>query len=163
VFSPGGGIIEGIRQYIISVTAAAILCGILTVMVGGKQIKPVWKLIVGIFLTLTAVRPLADIDLGAVPSLVEVYSIQAEEAVLEGELMMETQTQAIIKSRLEAYILDKAEVMGVSLEVNIALNENGLPISVRLSGAVPPGAKKRLQSIIETDLGIPKEAQKWSG
>ena len=132
-------------------------------MVGGKQIKPVWKLIVGIFLTLTAVRPLADIDLGAVPSLVEVYSIQAEEAVREGELMMETQTQAIIKSRLEAYILDKAEVMGVSLEVNIALNENGLPISVRLSGAVPPGAKKRLQSIIETDLGIPKEAQTWSG
>ena len=163
VFSPGGGIMEAVRQYIISVTAAAIFCGILTALVDGKNIKPVWKLIVGIFMTLTVIRPLADIDFGAVPAIAEVYSLQAEEVVEVGESMMVSQTQALIKSRLEAYILDKASIMGVSLTAEVTLDDSGLPVSVRLSGAVSPGAKSRLQSIIATDLGIPKEAQTWGG
>lgn len=152
-----------VRQYIISVTAAAILCGILTAIVGGKQIKPIWKLVVGIFLTLTAIRPLADIDLGAVPTLAEGYTLQAEEAVMTGKELMDSQKQTIIKSRLESYILDKAEGMGVTLTVDILLNEHGLPVSVQLNGDVSPGAKTRLQSIIAVDLGIPKEAQIWCG
>lgn len=152
-----------VRQYIISVTAAAILCGILTAIVGGKQIKPIWKLIVGIFLTLTAIRPLADIDLGAVPTLAEGYTLQAEEAVMTGKELMDSQKQTIIKSRLESYILDKAEGLGVTLTVDILLDEHGLPVSVQLNGDVSPGAKTRLQSIIAVDLGIPKEAQIWCG
>lgn len=163
MLSTGGGIMEAVRQYIISVTAAAILCGILTAMVGGKQIKRVWKLIVGIFLTLTAVKPLADIDLESVPTLAETYSLQAEAAVLEGETMLNSQRQGIIKSRLEAYILDKAKAIGVTLTVDVSLDDKSLPVSVRLSGDVSPGAKSRLQSIIAADLGIPKEAQIWVG
>lgn len=162
VFSSGGGIMEAIRQYIISVTTAAMFCGILMSMVGGKNIKPVWKLIVGIFLALTAIGPLADFDLGAVPALATTYSLQAEEAVQAGESMITSQTHAIIKSRLEAYILDKANGMGVSLTADVKLDGSGLPISVRLSGAVSPGAKSRLQSIIAADLNIPKEAQIWN-
>lgn len=154
---------EAVRQYIISVTAAAMLCGILTVMVDGKHIKPFWKLIVGTFLTLTAIRPLANIDLSAVPALAEEFHFQAEEAVQTGESMMISQTHAIIKTRLEAYILDKAAGMGVSLEAEVSLDESGLPVSVHLSGDVSPGARSRLQSIIASDLGIPKEAQTWSG
>ena len=152
-----------VRQYIISVTAAAILCGILTAIVGGKQIKPIWKLIVGIFLTLTAIRPLADIDLGAVPTLAEGYTLQAEEAVMTGKELMDSQKQTIIKSRLESYILDKAEGLGVTLTVDVLLDEHGLPVSVQLNGDVSPGAKTRLQSIIAVDLGIPKEEQIWCG
>ena len=152
-----------VRQYIISVTAAAMLCSILTAIVGGKQIKPIWKLIVGIFLTLTAIRPLADIDLGAVPTLAEGYTLQAEEAVMTGKELMDSQKQTIIKSRLESYILDKAEGMGVTLTVDILLDEHGLPVSAQLNGDVSPGAKSRLQSIIAVDLGIPKEAQIWCG
>ena len=154
---------EAIRQYIISVTAAAIFCGILTSIAGGKNIKQVWKLIVGIFLALTAIRPLADIDLSAVPAVAQIYSLQAQEAVQAGETLLLSQTHAIIKSRVEAYILDKAGSMGVKLTAEVSLDESGLPVSVRLSGAVSPGAKQRLQSIIATDLGIPKEAQTWSG
>lgn len=152
-----------VRQYIISVTAAAMLCSILTAIVGGKQIKPIWKLIVGIFLTLTAIRPLADIDLGAVPTLAEGYTLQAEEAVMTGKELMDSQKQTIIKSRLESYILDKAEGLGVTLTVDILLDEHGLPVSVQLNGDVSPGAKSRLKSIIAVDLGIPKEAQIWCG
>ena len=154
---------EVIGQYIISVTAAAMLCGILTSMVGGRNIKPVFKLIVGTFLTLTAIKPLADIDLRAVPTIAEVYGQQAEESVMAGESMMNSQTQALIKSRLEAYILDKAASLGVSLTVEVSLDARGLPVSAHLSGKVSPGAKSRLQSILATDLGITKEAQIWSG
>lgn len=154
---------EGIRQYIISVTAVAMLCGILTAMVDGKHIKPVWKLIVGVFLTVAAVKPLADIDFRSVPALAEIYSLQAEEAVQAGESMMISQKQEIIKSRLEAYILDKAKGMGVTLTVDVSLDEHSMPTSVQLTGDTAPGAKARLQSIIASDLGIPKEAQKWGG
>ena len=151
------------RQYVLSLTAAALLGGVLLACVPEGSGRKILRLVCGILLTVTALKPLGQLRLPDLDALSGEYRQQAEAAVAMGQEMARLEAQEGICKALEAYILDKAEVMGVSLEVNIALNENGLPISVRLSGAVPPGAKKRLQSIIETDLGIPKEAQTWSG
>ncbi len=151
-----------IRQYVLSVIAAAILCGVIGAINPGKKTAPMLKLITGIFLTFVAIRPLADIQLTALPSFTEIYIDQAEAAVAEGEESAKQTSAAFIKTQVEAYILDKAEAMDVRLQVNVTLDNQGVPVSVQLSGAVSPSAKARLQDMLEADLGIAKEDQQWS-
>ena len=69
----------------------------------------------------------------------------------------------IIKSRVQAYILDKADSFGTSLEVEVILDQDHIPVSVELQGNISPYARAQLTEIIEEDLGIPKEHQLWIG
>ena len=70
---------------------------------------------------------------------------------------------AIIKDRTEAYILDKAASMGLSLRVEVILSEEEIPkpITVKLWGTVPPYTKTRLRNWMEDTLGIGEEDQLW--
>lgn len=154
---------DGVKQYIISVTAAAILCSIVTAICSEKRIAPLLKLITGIFLTFVAIQPLADIELTALPTFAETFAEEAEGAAEVGKDMANENIHAIIKSRVEAYILDKAAALGVDIAVDVTINEEGIPVKAKLNGSVSPSAKSRLQSILEKDLGIPKEDQQWSG
>jgi hypothetical protein len=72
--------------------------------------------------------------------------------------------RASIKARSEAYILDKAAELALSVEVEVTLSndEIPLPVSVRVSGKASNYAKSRLQAIITQDLGINKEHQVWT-
>jgi hypothetical protein len=45
--------------------------------------------------------------------------------------------------------------------VDIFLNEDLLPEFAELTGDVAPQVQAQLQRILTTDLGIPKENQKW--
>ena len=69
----------------------------------------------------------------------------------------------IIKAETEAYILDKASQLNVELSVEVTIDEENIPTAVTLSGEVSPYARRQLQEIIESDLGIAKENQRWTG
>ncbi len=70
----------------------------------------------------------------------------------------------IIKSRCEAYILDKAAGMDLSLtvEVGVSADEMPVPKTVRISGNISPYKKSKLKSILVNDLGIEEEDQTWT-
>ena len=69
-----------------------------------------------------------------------------------------------IKSRTQAYILDKAMALELQLQVEVVLSEDEIPVpeEVRLAGKASPYAKARLQQIIKEDLGIDKEHLIWT-
>ena len=69
---------------------------------------------------------------------------------------------AIITQQTQSYILDKADTLGVCLEVGVELNEEMVPWRVTMTGEAPPYARQRLEGIIQDDLGIPAERQVWS-
>ena len=79
----------------------------------------------------------------------------------EGTALAADAKADIITAQVEAYILDKAALYQAPVTVDVTLDEEGTPVSVRLSGAVSPYAKTRLSEMMETDLGIKKEAQQW--
>ena len=83
--------------------------------------------------------------------------------VSEGKSMAANQVADIIKSQSEAYILDKANRMGleISVEVELDNDNNSIPSSVCISGNISPYAKKVLSEYITDCLGIAKENQKW--
>ena len=73
----------------------------------------------------------------------------------------EQELRRIIIARTQTYIMDKAASFGVTVDVEVVLNEY-TPQSVILKGSVSPGAKAQLTAWITENLGIPKEAQQWN-
>ncbi len=154
-------------SYILSVTAAAILVGILLCILDQKSVSAaLLKLTAGLFLTVTVIAPVARLDFSGLGDLVEPFASSGEEAAASGENMAQAAMADIIKSRTEAYILDKAEMYGAELTVEVTLRQtDGFPVPalVRLGGRVSPYAKAQLQQIMAQELGISKENQRWIG
>lgn len=161
----GGECIEGVREYLLGIFAAAMVCAIVTRVIGEKgTVGAVVKLVAGLFLAFTVIQPWVDIRLDAVLDLAQNQSAAGQEAALAGQLLSRETMGAVIKERTEAYILDKATEMNVVLKVEVTLSDEEIPCpeSVRLTGNVSPYAKARLQDIMLNDLGIMKEQQIWT-
>lgn len=156
---------DAIRNQLLGIVAAAIICGIVTRLLGEKGTQgALAKMICGLFLMFTVIRPIADLRIGNITDIADWYSAEADQAVSAGTSMTRNALRESIKAQSEAYILDKAEQMNAELTVRIELSGDDIPIpqSIRLTGKVSPYSKNRLQTIIEEDLGIDKEHQEWT-
>ncbi len=157
---------ELLRTYFLSVTAAAIICAILKGLLNqsGTPAQLV-KLISGIFLSMIALRPLAQFPVGTFSELRFDYSMDAEAFVSEGENLAADALAQLIKSNTEAYILDKARAMGLTITVDVTLSQDSIPSpeTVRISGKISPYAKAQLSSLLTDGLGIAKEDLIWTG
>lgn len=156
---------DSLRQYVISVTAAALICGMITGMTKKGPAGELIRLVSGLILAFAVLHPISGLNLEALsfdllPSMGEGESIAAQ-----GEKITREAMEDIIKSRTEAYILDKAAALDIPLTVEVLLGEEDVPVPVGviLSGAVSPYARSQLTNVIEKDLGIPKEKQLWTG
>lgn len=157
---------DQMRQYVLSVAAAAILVGILTDLTNKKDTAGVLlRLIAGLFLAFTVLRPVVSLDVMDVRSYIAAFSQDGDMAVAEGENLALDTYCSYIKSETEAYILDKAEGYGAALSVEVYLDEGEtpVPVGVRIQGDVSPYAKACLREMMEEDLGIMKENQLWIG
>lgn len=154
---------EALRQYILSVVTAAMLCGIVTGLFPSGAGKQMVRLICGLFLAYTVLAPISR---GKLPGLTD-FSLgipeEAAQAAAVGENLASDSMAEIIKSEAEAYILDKARSLQAEVTVEVSVNEENVPNSVTVSGAVSPYVRRQLQRILESDLGIAKENQKWTG
>ena len=157
---------EQISRYLISVTAAAIISGITsTLFQKNKTLSAMGKLLAGLFLTLTVVKPLIKLEIRDFVSFTQGVSWDAGEAVSSGEIAANQAIGAIIKREAEAYILDKAAFLNAELTVEVKLSEDTppKPCAVVLSGAVSPYTRTQLTQFISQNIGVPKEAQQWIG
>lgn len=155
---------ESIEKYLLSVTAAAVICAVVTTLLGKKgTVATVGKLICSIFLALTVISPWASVQLGDLDSYFGSLSFDASSAVQSGQSAARDALRAGIKERTEAYILDKATALSAALTVEVTLSEEDPPVpcAAKLTGAVSPYAKFQIQSYLSDELGIPKEAQTW--
>lgn len=149
------------REYVLSLTAAALLGGILLSCVPEGSGRKILRLVCGILLTVTALKPLGQLRLPNLDAMSGEYRQQAEAAVAVGQEMARLEAREGIHKALEAYILDKAAELGVDVTPEVFTDESGIPVSVRLEGDVSSGMRQKIQTIITNDLGIPGEAQKW--
>ena len=154
---------EDLRQYILSVTAAAMLCGAALSLSPEGSAKELLRLLGGMALAVCLLRPLVGgtfrIELpGVDPGL-------GEQIAAEGEKEAQKALADIIKSETEASILDKAAALEASVEVEVTLDQGSppLPQTVVIRGGVSPYARGRLESILSSELGITKEHQQWTG
>ena len=152
---------DAIRRYVITLTAAAMLCALVKAITAGRKgQEKILSLVCGIFLLATALGPLLRLPDLSDPTA----QVQAEADRMASQAEDETKRQmaAIISEEAASYILDKADALGLQLEVQVELDAELLPCGVRLQGAASPYARSQLSGQIETELGIPKERQVWS-
>ena len=153
-------------SYIFSVTVAGILCAIITSILGDKgTYGTIIKMLAGIFLAVTMISPLGNLRLGNLEQEIQDWRVDGNAVASQGQEMSTGAMIAIIKEETEAYILDKAASLGVTLSVEVMVEDGNVPrlSGVQLSGQVSPYARQQLSTWISNDLGISKENQKWIG
>lgn len=153
----------GVKEYILSVICAAILCAILTGISGEKgSTAPIRKLICGIFLSFTVIAPLGNLRLTDLLEPLGDIRQDALAASAMGQTLYQESLSQVISEQTEAYILDKANARGVSLTVRVLPDESGKPHRVTMVGEISEAEQQKLMEILESELGIPKERQIWN-
>ena len=154
---------DGLASYILSVTAAAILYAILNALVSKSgSTGGLMKLATGVLIAVIAVSPLIRISSINLDGFLHQLNTDASEAVAMGKASTEISIRQRITNSCTAYILDKAESLGLEIDVELILDETTYaPCYVEIAGNASPFARNALCSMITDDLGIPPEAQIW--
>ncbi len=118
-------------------------------------------LVTGIFLLATGLRPFGIFEFSQWDNPIERYRGQAEHIAMQAQQDAQSQLEAQIQGQTQEYILDKANTLGMSLEIQVELDDRFLPWQVTLKGPVSPYARQQLKEVLEEELGIPEERQVW--
>jgi len=151
---------DGINQYILTVTVAAVLCCIVCALTKKNKII---KLLTGIFMIITVIQPLIYFRFTQWSDFASEIYADASAAAAAGEKSSDQELRALITSRTEAYILDKANSLSLNLEVEVTLRDENPPVpgTVTLKGAASPYAKQCMMTYLCETLGIHKEGIYW--
>lgn len=149
------------KQYILSIIVCLITCGIVSQIISDTKRKELVNLICGLILSISLLTPLTRLDLEDLWNIPAENWNGAEFYVSEGKKTASAEQAQYIKASCEAYILNKAKLLGADVTVQISLDEKLVPVFAEINGGADPGVQWELQNILMTDLGIPKENQKW--
>ena len=157
--------INWIRGYLLSVTAVSIVCAILKVIVDKKAGQAtILRLLIGIFLTITVIAPWTKVEFSDIGSYIDNFSLDASSAADIGVSYRQRELSRIIKSKTEAYILDKAVSCNAEINVDVTVSDDDPPkpcaVTVQVISAAPY-ARERLKLYIANDLDIPEAQQTW--
>lgn len=158
-------IMRQITEYILSVTAASVICAVIKLLVPGKDaLGKILQLITGIFMTVTVFSFLFDFQLPDMQLFMEKISPSVSAATEEGRLAAIDDMRKIIKEKTQAYILTKSKELEISICVDVTVSDSELPnpISVVLSGSVSPYKKQVLTDYIVNQFGIGEEYIIWN-
>lgn len=156
---------DGIRRYLLTVTAAALVCAIAGTLFDKKSAPAaVIKLLCGLFMTFCVISPCMDLELMDFSAFTGSFSDEAAAAVSDGKSMAFNARADIIKEQTRTYILDKAQTLNLEIDVEVILDSSDIPApcAVILRGAASPYGKEVLGQYIESNLSIPKENITWS-
>ena len=154
-----------VRTYILSILFAAIISGIVTNLFPKKSAQSALiQMLAGIFITVTVISPWKKIQFSGVADFIDTIEIASSSSVTDGSEAYNQAVRSGIIDRAEAYVLEKAALLGADLEISVSLSNStpATPVSAKISGKISPFAKKQLVQIMINDLGIPEESQIWS-
>ena len=154
---------QGMRDYILGIGAAAVICAI-TLSFGAKgKMQPLLKLICGLVLTFSVLKPVLAFSHGGIAELGIDYGRIAEDAALAGKELGEQTLRDIIIQETSTYILDKAQAMGLDIQVDIGLDLYGPPVpkEVTIRGRLSPYERQKFSRFLREQLGIEEAQQKW--
>ena len=154
------------KQYFLSICAAALLCYLWQSLTpGGAGKKRSW-LIGSLILVLVILSPLVALDGDDLFQSFAAYEAETDD--LEKKALDQTKSamESIISERCTEYILEQTEKFeDVSLEFMFTFDrkhEVPIPVGVQVTGACSAYTQEFLQQILENDLGISAERQVWN-
>ena len=114
-------------------------------------------------MALTILSPLTGIDPERWNVSFSDFGDDAQAVVEDAKLAVQKELATDIKARTEAYILDKAGALELDIDVLVTVGEGAIPIPAGVEVLYSGSESKRLQlqTVIEEDLDISKENQRW--
>lgn len=152
-----------ISSYILRVIAACLICGIVnSISMNGFLQKRV-KVLCSIFLSIVILTPLLHLNFPDMDTITDDFRENALQAAEEGDRLRKESEREIIIRESEAYILNKANALGIQVSIEITLSADDPPLldTITFTGDISTAEQIMLSLAAERDLGIPKERQKW--
>lgn len=156
---------EGLKMWLLAMTAAALLAGAVEQLCPDGPVKRAVRLVCGLVLLVTMLRPAAQLRDLAWGDLFSMEREAAQESVEQGTQMGAEQMSAIIAEEAGAYIVDKAAEMGIQCAAQVFCSETEegliLPQAVEVAGEMTAQQRQDLTELISGELGIPAEEQSY--
>lgn len=153
---------ELIRNWLLGITCAAMVLAIAECIAPEGNIKRVCRLAGGLVLLLAAINPVAKLDTEDLNRLSCHYRVETEAYSEELTRQQEILYESIIAEECAAYILDKAEKLGIDCRAEITVAwQAGVPQphTAIITGMWTAQQQEVLCGIIESELGIDRALQ----
>ena len=156
---------ELVRNWLIGVTAAAMVVALAESLAPEGAVKKIGKLTGGLLLMVAILQPLIGLDYASLSGILTEYRLEAEgySTALETENVRLMKT--IIEEQTAAYIQDKAAELGADCTAEVTCRENDdgnlYPASVVVYGELTQAQTNALSRTIEGDLAISAQNQQY--
>ncbi|MCI8809170.1 MAG: stage III sporulation protein AF [Oscillibacter sp.] len=153
--------IGAVRTWLTSITAVTLLLSVVQLLVPEGTMRKVASFTGGLLLLAALLQPILKADITQLHLSLSEYSEAIEDCAEELETAGKEELAGIIAEQTAAYIWDKADALGLEIDVQVKTEpgEDGtpLPVSVELEGP----QSLELAEWMARELGIPAERQVW--
>ncbi|MEG0777491.1 MAG: stage III sporulation protein AF [Oscillospiraceae bacterium] len=154
-------------EWIRAIAGAALIASVAISLTPSGKTKNVLRLICGVVLIIAMISPVIKPNMPAISMDMAKYRQNADELLKKAEESTNNLSRSIIEQESEAYILDKAQSMGIAINsvcVTAKWGDEGYwyPNEIEIVSNISPGEKNRLSNSIEAELGVSKDRQYWS-
>ena len=155
--------IAALREWLLAVVTVTLLLSVAQTIIPEGSIRKISSFTGGLILLAVLLQPVLSTDIGRLRLDFSDYTDAIEERQEELESAQEEEMAAIIAEKTQAYILDKADALGLELTVRVQTQpgEDGVPCPAAVEVDGP--RSEELAAYMEQELGIPEERQVWNG
>lgn len=154
----------GAQQWLLSVLTVCVLCALAQAVMPPGPVKGVGRLVCGLVLLCTVLSPLPGLDLEGNTRWLEGWLEGLEEQKRALEQQVGEERKVIIEESYAAYIVDKAEELGLTCTAQVFCREEAglyLPHWTEVSSPDSQEAQQVLSQFIRQDLGVPLARQSY--
>lgn len=155
------------KNTLFSLMGIALTQTLLELLIEDARFRQILRFLAGAAMAVILIGAVTDFDYDAYASALRRQEIASDWNQDRAEAERQRLDRLFIEAETEAYIMDRAETLGVSLSgvrVSFRWNSDGYwyPDRVTLTGSVPPSLRSEIADALRTELGIPEERQTWS-
>lgn len=154
--------IGAVREWLTSIVVVTLLLSVAQTLIPEGTVRKAASFTGGLILLAALLQPVLQTDLAGLRLDFGDYERAIGQRREELDSAGKEALEELIETQTAAYISDKADALGLSVEARVETEtgDDGVPVpaSVRLKGP----RSEELAAYIEEDLGIPWERQVWS-
>lgn len=153
--------IGALREWLTSVITLSVLLAAAQTLVPEGSVRKIASFTGGLILMAALLQPLSEIALTQPELRPQRYRQEIEHLRQELERGEAEELEELIESRTAAYIVEKADALGVRVRARVLTQtgEDGVPVPV--SAELEGERSEALSACLERELGIPRERQVW--
>lgn len=158
---------ELVRQWLLSVTCAALMAALADGLMPKGAVKQVGKLVCALVLLCAVLRPVLCVRLPDTGQLLSGVGGKVEDSRTRLEQDSGQMLKTLIERECGAYIVDKAATLGAVCRAQVECKADAtgvwMPDRAYVAGPLDDGQRKKLTALVHSELGIHPERFVYTG